>query len=583
MRQFSDPVPSVPSRKKAFYIAFGLLLLLTGIYATGVAAMMAGIPINALELPISLIFSGTVFYVSTRQELSPAAQRTVAGTVILLAILSGILAWWVLDTSWDGQWYHQVAIEKMREGWNPIRNPFYTLNRYDTSSVFQNKFKSANYVWIQHYPKFSWITSAVICKCTGWIETGKSINQLIAWAVFSYGYYLLRPFTKGRVWTILVCALLALNPVVTTQLFSDYVDGNVAALLTLILLILVSLELQYDEFRKAKWVALGCCIIMVSNLKFTGLVFSGLLLFVFFLYWIFRRRPLSGLIKKAGVFLLFYILAFFVFGYNPYLTNYRAKGDFFYPTHNPDAYAVIISSKPIVLRGKNTAENLAISLLSESSNDSTIDHPLWKNPFIVHRREVSLFSTTDVRIAGFGPLFQLAVWLSLILLCCTIALFRKNSYTPLQLTLFLCILASVLAFPESWWARYCPQLFIFPFVVMFPVLANQDIRANRTLRYLSGLILVTLLVNLAVIGSYNFAANVFKTRLIRQEMTALKQTPVPIKINFNSSGFQNVRRRLQEAKVPFIESDTLTGEIKRLHTRYEFSPYDPTYIIPVAQ
>jgi hypothetical protein len=575
----------------AFFMAYGLILVLMCIYAVGFLGLAAGLEISAFELPLSLVISAILFYLSSRTCTNADLRWKIAGVLLLGILLSGVLSAYILDTSWDGQWYHQAAIDKLSTGWNALHTPFYALTRQDTSNFVLNRFNTANYMFVQHYPKFSWITGAVICKCTGYIETAKMINFLIAGAAFSYSCYLLRPFIRKKIVLILVSLLLTLNPVLVTQIFSDYVDGNVAGLLMLILLTLVSLELQPEEWPTIKWIILGSCIVMVSNLKFTGLAFAAVILFVFSLYWIARRQPLALLSKKAGILALFFILAFFVFGYNPYVTNYLSEKDFFYPAREKKAAAMFASNRPPALQGKGSAEKLLISLFSQSANETTafsdtitvdtanLARPLWKFPFSIHWKEITFFSTPDVRLGGFGPLFQLSLWLSVFLLALTVIRRGKSPFSLLQGAVFLAVLATVLLFPDSWWARFCPLIFILPFICMLPVLTDGQSRKDKPLSLLSGAILVVLLANLVMIATYNAGANIFKTMVIRHEMSMLKAAPSPMKINFSRSLFPSAKRRLEEAGVPFIETDTLKGKIRTLHTRYEFSAFDPKYTL----
>ena len=546
--------------KKAFFLAFGVIALLMAIYTVGTLALFAGIPISAWQLPLAVLLTLAAGYLVTRHLLPRKTQLSLGLLLLCILLLSGILAGLILDTSWDGQWYHLLAIVKLGEGWNPIHEPFYPLTKYDESS----------YIWIWHYAKFSWISSAVIYKCTGLVETGKLINQLIAWATFFTAWHALAFFVRGKTWRLLLAALIALNPVLLSQLFTNYVDGIMGNLLILVLLLLLTLELEAQAYRRLLWFMLGSCIVMASNLKFTGIALSAVLIGVSAVYWLFRRRSLKLMFQKAFLLALFYLLAFFFYGFNPYITNYQAKGFPFYPVNDPKLYAVIMNSVPKLIKNRtNRVEKLGLSLFSECNNDAndTLFH--WKYPFVVHKSEVMLFSTTDVRLSGLGPLFQLILWLTLILLGYSLARYRGHPHFDLILTAIICIIGTTLIFPESWWARYFPILYLLPLLVLLPG-GDQPL-----MPILNRITILVLCVNTALIAGAGFGAAVVKTRIIRNEMASLKNKPVYI--DFNGSYFQATRQRLKEAGVSFIETDTLTGDIKELHTLYKLEGFGPKY------
>lgn len=551
---------SLPIDKKAFFLAFGVLSLLMAIYTVGTLGLFVGIPISAWQLPLAVLLTLAAGWRFTRRLLHWKTQLNLALLLLGILLLSGILAALILDTSWDGQWYHLPAIVRLGKGWNPIRDPFYSLTKYDQST----------YIWIWHYTKFSWISSAVIYKCTGLVETGKLINQLIAWATFFTAWHVLAFFVRGKGWRILLAALIALNPVLLAQLFTDYVDGIMGNMLILVLLLLLALELETAGYRRLLWFMLGSCIIIASNLKFTGIALSAVLIGVSAVYWLFKHRPLKLLFQKAALLAIFYLLAFFFYGFNPYLTNYQAKRFPFYPVNDPQLYAVIMNSVPKLIKAKtNRVEKLGLSLLSECNNDANDTQWHWKYPFVVHKSEVLLFSTTDVRLSGLGPLFQLILWLTLILLVYSLVKYRGHPHFDLVLTAIICILGTTLIFPESWWARYFPILYLLPLLVLLP-------GGNRpSMPILSRIIILVLCINFALIGAAGFGAAIVKTRIIRSEMASLKNKPVYI--DFNGSYFQATRQRLKEAGVSFIETDTLTGDIKELHTLYKLEGFGPKY------
>jgi len=555
-------------RGKALFLAFGLTMILFCWYGLGFFGLVLGIPINFVEFPAGLILATFIFWWSTRPWLTLRQQVEIFSISTGLLIFSGILSFLILDTSWDGQWYHQFAIMKLMNGWNPVQNPFYKITKFDLS----------NHTSIQHFPKFSWITAAVIAKFTGFIETGKLINQLIAWAAFFNCCYVLGQFISKRGWNIAVSLLLTLNPVLVTQLFSDYVDGTMYALLLLILLQLVSLE--NGEFRGFKWVILGSSIIMVSNIKFTGLILSGVIIICFAFYWLIRHCPVKFLVKMAMAFTLCYSLAFLAFGYNPYLTNIRSRQQVFYPINNPQYYEAGLNNEPRILEGKNNLVKWFYSLVSKCNNLVTQHRLHWKDPLTVSKKEVLVFSMTDVRLSGFGFFFQLVFWISLVLLIRNAIRYYRQPLFYLSWVILAGILVSTLISPVSWWARLTPQFYIFPFLAILPGLGNAGLQGNRVFRWLSKAVVIVLGLNILLIAGANFSANIIKTQMIRKQLSALKKSPGPVRFDFDHTVFQATRERLREAGVNFVLKDTLYGKVMELQTLHKMVGFGPKYQVP---
>jgi hypothetical protein len=84
------------------------------------------------------------------------------------------------------------------------------------------------------------------------------------------------------------------------------------------------------------------------------------------------------------------------------------------------------------------------------------------------KSDTGVFVYTDVRVGGFGPLFSGICLLTLIIIILITYYCHKNYITVNNYILFLCFLIflTVIINPESWWARYVPQLWLIPLLIL---------------------------------------------------------------------------------------------------------------------
>jgi len=472
-----------------------------------------------------------------------------------------------LDTSYDGLWYHQPAIVKLAQGWNPVYNPFYEINQYDKT----------NFLWIQHYPKSAWIIGACIYKTSGHIESAKLINFISAFCVFFYAYHVFSSFFKKNFFYIIGLSLLvSLNPVAISQLLSDYVDGIVSGMLSLTILSLLNLELQKGSLAKWNWFILGGSILIVTNLKFTGLFMAGIIIGIFSLYWWWKKEAWKFILKKYLWIGSIAATSFFVFGFNPYVSNLSKHGHPFYPLNVKKQYTLFEQNEPVMLRGRSAVSKFFISLSSETINDIQTKAIPWKNPLSVSKKDIRAFAGTDVRVAGLGPLFLLAFLLSILTFILNLGKMDKV-YMTMAAIVAISILLSVITIPLAWWARYTPQFFLFPILLVAFSLSTSEHTGLKLKKYLSIATVFIFFINLAFIALPNLAANKIKTELIKKEMSELRARKTPLFINFSKTEFQALRIRLKEANIPFTDCDTLQTNVQELRSIYNLYGYGPVY------
>ena len=222
-----------------------------------------GIPIGPIHLWVGLAAS------LIAGRLIVCGWRTwLAATTWLVAVTAagGTALGWLYDFSGDGQWYHVPAVLGLAEGWNPVK----TARLVDWNGKFEQEIPSAA-IYVQHYAKGVWIVAAAAYRATGLLEATKVFNLLYLLATYLIAAGFLRRLGLSRVWAHALALTAAVNPVILYQMHSFFVDGQLAALCTL--LVVVSLD-YFREPRSRTLVLLGACVVLLTNTKFTGLAYA---------------------------------------------------------------------------------------------------------------------------------------------------------------------------------------------------------------------------------------------------------------------------------------------------------------------
>jgi len=371
--------------------------------------------------------------------------------------LSGIF----YDNTWDSRAYHADGILLLLKGVNP----------------FYEKMQGFDDLWTNHYPKMTWYFASLIIHLTDNYNIGKILNFLLVFSVFSYvfAFFRIRNFSLGD--SIAASLVAALNPVTISQIHSFYVDGALASLFTLLVFAVLACVNKPASLDKIVLFFVSCLLITI---KFTGLVyllvmygFGGTVLLIACLLNVTKHNK-----TRLRDFILLTCAALLVglcfMGYNPYISNYREAGNPFYPLAGAGKIDVVSAQSPKVFLEQNMSnpEKLVRSVFSETLNIADkggTENPKWKIPFTFSQKELSLYFSNDIRIAGWGVLFGGIVLLSLILYLIS------GAWRDIHLSLLIIfILISACINPGSWWARYAPQVALIPFVMMIAVLASQQ-------------------------------------------------------------------------------------------------------------
>ncbi len=519
-------------REKENKEAYAALILSVGIVGfVGLTVLLNSIGfffhgVVSVAWPLLALFAAVYFIYFMLRDVS--LLRWLApllfGVLVLGSVTFGLVT---MDNSYDGNAYHKEAIGLLKEGWNPV-------------------YESTNSIYVDAYPKASWIVAASIYSLTGNIESGKALNALVVLAVFLAVYGYLR-YRLDRNKSLLLAMIAAFSPVAVAQIYSFYVDGLMGGLLIL-LTVFLSIVVEKKKLLPS-WCLYGVIalvIILLINVKFTGVAYAGLTVFVYWLYGIVRKE--WSMVKRltiAGAIGL--VVGLFVVGIPTYVKNYTTHSHPLYPIMGPVSIDIMTANQPSSYAHKSGIHKFLESNFGETMNimeatdDLVADSPL-KIPFSIKIEELTYFAggSPDIRQAGYGVWFGgvlLLTGLAIIVLAMNYKQFRHKQYMLFILPI-LPVIGGILLFDESWWARYTPHLIIVPVVVITALflLAKQ----RKILPYV---MIFALLVNgmlIAVLGAnYQYRYRQVSTQKIHTLSEGCdNQTPLKFMITGDLSGAQ---------------------------------------------
>lgn len=439
------------------------------------------------------------------------AAMAAAGATVWLATLTQ-------DHSFDGQRYHMEAIWALKSGWNPLSGVLW---------------KGPNEVWINGYAKAAWIWGAVLADLGLGLEAGKSVNALIALAGASAMYAALRDWQATPRLAAWVAALCALNPVLSMQWATNYNDSLIGSSLLVVLASLLSLASPAAQARPARskvaWLTAALALALIVNIKQSGLAYA-LLLLVLGAAALWLLTGLRSAARWGATSLAAVVFGVCVLGWNPYITNTLARGNPMYPLMGSGKVDIMSGNRPTGVDRLPQPLRLGASVLAESEPTLSrdVDSAIrlkWPGSFRLAEWE-SFWSKTDTRVGGFGPWFSLGVLLSVLAMAFAlsgVSLSASRGASPGPKVRLAVVIASVAwisaqAFPEAWWARYVPQLWLAPVLLAGLIVMAAPSAAATALGRLS---LIALSVNALAIASLATAGQVARELDARAQLHTL--------------------------------------------------------------
>lgn len=553
-------------RKGSFYflLAFSLLNVLAFTLALCCLGFFLGWPISGWSFPLAVLLTLLVHGYTARSFPGVSLWKS-AGLFLILITGLILIAGFFYDTSYDGQWYHQETVIRLKEGFNPVyqqlsappaeqvnyggfgwcNGPDADIPRVpDTSHINASVMKWMN---ITHFSKGSEIIGAAIFRFTGKIETGKAMNGFLLAAGFFLClslFYRIGRIREPRKW--LLAALCAANPVAIMQWNTFCVDGNVACTL----LCLVALCFLLLEPDRPSLFLLGSLLVIAVNIKFTNIIYSAVLCVGFL--GLLQLLGKAAFRKVLGVCVLSSAIGIAFCGYNPYMTNLVRNRDPFYGLR--ETREVINFMTPPILAPLNRFQKFFYSVSAHQgwkSADRRTLAEIPKIPFTFNKADLMAAKETQQEFSAFGPFFSGALLVALVLLAFALVRFWKTPVVHLCLVFFILLGVSIFINPDPWWGRFIPQLWLLPLLigVMSEFLSFRGSRVVRSIVYLS-IGLNAIWASLCILSNIDIAV---RSNYQMRQLQALHQT---IDVEYcPNSPFTTNRERFKEWGIPTVNKE----------------------------
>ncbi len=517
--------------------AGGLVAWLTVIYSLSLVSLALGQGIWDHSATIALVAIPLwIFLVHERED---GGGWWVNLNAVLLAAAIITAGFWFskayVDQSWDGTAYHQEAILQMVDGWSDFPD------KLPASVPYRNQ--------IDTYPKAAWVISASIYSATSSLEGAKLLHVVLFACAFLFLFgALLQTSQVSSGGALLIAATAALNPVVIYQSLSFYVDGQLSSLLTaLVGLVLLMLA----GVRRNQLLLLAALIVLMINIKQTGVVYAGILTMALLALVYFNQREWFRRTMFAAV--IGGLLGLGVFGYTPYVTNTINHGNPVYPILGRADVDFESGHRPPDFNEMNGVNRLVRSTFSEPTVPKDAPSVL-RIPFTMTQDNyISRFWGADIRLGGWGVLFSGALTLSL--LGFLLLFFVPRKPRTVGLALLGAVAVSVLVNPEAWWARFAPQWYLVALIPGALLLFGTKL----PVRAFGLAIVLVLLVNSSLVGYTYYPFNKELTEKHHDYLKLIVDLNLPITVYFGA--FPSNRIRLQEAGITYqaVESASQLG------------------------
>ena len=494
-----------------------------------------------IVLAISIITPIVIYLLYSLKKKKIKTISIILGSYFFLTIFLPFIYTKTYDLTVDGNSYHKTAIAFIKNGWNPFYESARDFQKNNNKVIKISKDTKLD-LWIEHYPKATWILAATIYSMTGNIESGKCITMIFSIMLFLLSFNLLKNRINKK-WAFIISLLVVLNPIVLAQLFTYYVDG-LMGILFLIEILLLFLVDPKQKTNKLIWINLVTICTVFTNLKYTGLLCSGVIAATFYFYWLIRYRKDKEfflIFKRITInFIITFITAIFLVGANSYIKNTLDHHNPLYPIIGKNKVDIITTMQPKSFKNKNMIEKFVISLFSKSENVTYGEkEPTIKYPFKLYKTEIDELYAADLRIGGFGPLFALITIITtpiFIYLVFKIIKKDKEISSYIILSLISIIVSSILV-GENWWARYVPQLYLIPmgtiFLLVYIRKYNEKIKINKLATLIS---LIVIIANMSIFAYIKYQE--IKTfNEITEDIKIMKNTK---NLNLKLGGFPDL-------------------------------------------
>ena len=112
--------------------------------------------VNAISFAVPLVY----FLISEKNKKKKLFNKIIIMLLYLVIVLGlPFISGKTYDLTIDGNSYHKTAIAFLKNGWNPFYEKSIDFQK-NNDDVIQFEEDSKVDIWIEHYPKASWILAA---------------------------------------------------------------------------------------------------------------------------------------------------------------------------------------------------------------------------------------------------------------------------------------------------------------------------------------------------------------------------------------------------------------------------------------
>jgi hypothetical protein len=462
--------PSSPTSDVWHSVAFSLMLAMTFTWASSAIGFLFGASIGRLQATCGILLTVLVLF---RQHRGGRARCLSLSCLIAILVGCLLISAITVDLTYDGWAYHQPGVIALSHGWNPVTEPVFATwwGPFSRSIGYPSNGPSVDDLSTTVYPKALWILGAQAVVWGLPLDAGKYPGLLLIFVVGLTAVRALRLRGIPNFWAYPLSVLTALDPVCVVQSTTFYVDGALGSCLAILIFSLLS----YDVTRSDRDLVLALsAALLACNLKFTGPVYTALILLPFAVWWLFERRLVARDLVICGIAASVLLLA----SINPYFTNLRNFGSPVYPLNEWDVMEDQMSAGFLK---ENSLKKLLISLTFSNLADRPFGNPTtdernFTSPFQSRGfEELKKFGgAVDLRIGGFGPFFGITIAVTLL---AASLLIRGPGNGIGFATVALGTLLSIVINPQMWWARFVPQMWLLPVLVATAASRSRITRA----------------------------------------------------------------------------------------------------------
>lgn len=581
--------------KQYFLIGLGLISLVAYTLIICAIGFIRGYSIAYWQFPLACMLMLVTHFFASEYLLGKKMRRggfRTSGILLAIGIVSIFLANLIYDVSFDGQWYHQETIYQLKTGFNPFLKqlpvpaseplaysrdvwcpgpdkPF--KDTIDDPASYVN-FKYLN---INHLSKGTEIAEAAIYKLTNRIESGKAVNLIILAGTLFLCLsllYKIERISPSKKWLISIFACF--NPVTISQLFTYCVDG---VMVSVLLCLLVTFCLFFLEENKYYLFTLGLVITLTVNVKYTSMVFA-VIFCTGFLLLLMIRKDWKRFKKVFYTSCVAGILGVCFVGFHPYVTNLISTNQVFYGLGKTEEE--IHNITPLLFRNMNRFEKLFLSITAHSDDqaaDKASAGAILKMPFSINKRDLLNANNPELKLSAFGPFFSGILLICIAMLVWMAFHFSRQAVFRYGVFGLAIILVSVFIMPEPWWARFVPQLWLFPVIILL-VSECLPVSGSRILR-------TTLYASLGINGVWSLMGifyNLLISSHINYQLKQIKTLSEPISVEYCAyRSFTSNRLRFIENNISFIEKKPEGPNIYNvIHSNTRFGTHDALPDLP---